>query len=139
MLTLIKNENDTNIDCTDTLSLQRVVVDLTNNDAELNLIRAEIMLLDSTITASTDPKIKTIKKATSFPVGELLHMIADNPCYKYLRVYNGFNSGGEYVTYLCLIPDVNETIEPRSTSATITISKSCCHCKQCASDRLLNP
>ena len=101
-------------------------------------IRDQIMDLDSTISASTDPKIKQIKKATSFPIQDVYRMLDANPDAKYLRVYNGFKDG-EFVTYMAPVSDTFQTYVAADSSDDSVISKACCQCRPCTIDRILNP
>lgn len=103
-----------------------------------NSIRSHIADLDGAITASPDVKIKTIKKATSFPIVDIQAIINSSPGCTYLRVYNGFDSNGVFVTYLGPVSDNFETYLKADLSDSSLISKSCCHCQPCTSDSLLN-
>jgi hypothetical protein len=138
MATLIKNSGTgSTLDCSeaDKLAIDNRISEATTS---IGAIRDQIMDLDTTISASTDPKIKQIKKATSFPIQDVYRMLAENPDAKYLRVYNGFKDG-EFVTYMAPVSDTFQTFVAEDSSDDSVISKACCACRPCTIDRILNP
>jgi hypothetical protein len=141
MATLIKNSGTGGTpECSETLKLD---IDNRTEEAHTDIagpggIRDQILDLDATISASTDPKIKQIKRATSFPIQDVYRMLAENPDAKYLRVYNGFKDG-EFVTYMAPVSDTFQTYVAADSSDDSVISKACCACRPCTIDRILNP
>jgi hypothetical protein len=137
MPTLIKNIGETTPECgtSEFVANDRTTEQL--NAEALAGIRAQIMDLHATVIASPNSKIQQIKKATSFPIEDVFLILARNPCCKYLRVYNGFKNG-EYVTYLAPINENFETYIDEELIDSSIISKSCCHCNPCPTDRILN-
>ena len=141
MATLIKNSGTGS---TPECSVgNQLIIDSRDMEEHTNIeepggIRDQILDLDATISASTDPKIKQIKKATSFPLQDVFRMLAQNPDAKYLRVYNGFKDG-EFVTYMAPVNDTFQTYVAEDSSDDSVISKACCACRPCTLDRILNP
>ena len=138
MATLIKNSGTgSTLDCSeaDKLAIDNRISEATTS---IGAIRDQIMDLDSTISASTDPKIKQIKKASSFPIQDVYRMLDQNPEAKYLRVYNGFKDG-EFVTYMAPVSDTFQTYVAADSSDDSVISKACCQCRPCTIDVILNP
>ena len=138
MANLLKNKSDSIPECN---SENKSLIDdrITQSNVGIPLIRAEIMELDNAVQASSDSKIRNIKKATSFPLSDIFAMLANNPGCMYLRVYNGLNSDGEFVTYMAPISDAFDTYVAEDSSDQSIISKSCCHCNPCSRDKILNP
>ena len=141
MATLIKNSGTGSaLECSEG---NKSFIDDRIEEANTNIggpggIRDQIMDLDTTIGASTDPKIKQIKKATAFPIQDVYRMLDANPDAKYLRVYNGFKDG-EFVTYMAPVSDTFLTFVAPDSSDDSVISKACCHCRPCTFDRILYP
>jgi hypothetical protein len=139
MPTLIKNSGDTTPECGTPAFVANDRSTEQLNAVTLAGIRTQIMDLDAVITESTNSKINKIKKATSFPIADVFLILAKSPDCKYLRVYNGFKNG-EYVTYLAPVNEDFETyIDIDEFTDSSIITQSCCHCKPCPPDRILNP
>jgi hypothetical protein len=106
---------------------------------DIGAIRASILDLHAVVTASPNNKIQTIKKATSFPVADILAMLNNSPGCQYLRVYNGFDrTTGVFITYMAPISSAFETFLEEDLSDPSIISQSCCHCNPCETDGILN-
>lgn len=109
-----------------------------NIDEQIMLtIKSSIDDFAATVGASDNHKIRSIKKATSFPVSEILAMAQMSGC-SYLRVYNGFDANGQYVTYIAPVTDSFETFLKQDLTDGSTLSSSCCHCNPCNTDHILN-
>ena len=140
MATLIKNSGTGSApECSEG---NKSIIDDRTTEEHTNIgtggIRDQIMELDSAISASTDARIKQIKKASSFPIQDVYRMLDQNPDAKYLRVYNGFKDG-QFVTYMAPVNDTFQTYVAEDSSDDSVISKACCQCKPCQFDRILNP
>ncbi len=141
MATLIKNSGTGETpECSQTSKLD---IDNRTEEAHTDIagpggIRAQILELDAAISASSDPRIKQIKKASSFPIQDVYRMLDQNPDAKYLRVYNGFKDG-DFVTYMAPVSDTFLTYVAPDSSDDSVISKACCHCRPCTLDRILYP
>jgi transposase-like protein len=139
MSTLIKNSSAITPECGLVNVLK--INDRSTEQLNQNLladIRAQIMDLHTTVTASSNAKISKLKKATSFPIEDIQMLLANSPGCKYLRVYNGFKNG-EFVTYIAAINNAFETYLSEDLTDSSVISQSCCHCNPCTTDRILNP
>ncbi|PZR36024.1 MAG: hypothetical protein DI538_14495 [Azospira oryzae] len=139
MATLKKNASDTAPECG--IENQGVINDRTSQpvtDLVINTIRGEITTYASAVAASSDPRIMALKKATSFPVEDIQAVLDANPNCRYLRVYNGIDSQGNYVTYLAAINEAFQSFLTEDPDNGTVITKSCCHCNPCTSDIVLN-
>jgi hypothetical protein len=141
MATLIKNSGTGSApECSEE---NKSIIDARIEEANTNIagsggIRDQILDLEATVAASTDAKIKQIRRATTFPIQDVFRMLAENPDAKYLRVYNGFQ-GGAFVTYMAPVNNTFYTFVAPDSSDLSIISKSCCHCNPCRFDKILNP
>lgn len=139
MGSLIKNGSNEIPECsTENLSLIENRIEEEIDSPGVGLIRAEVFEFHEAISNSSNAKIRNIKKAVTFPVKDVFKMLAEHEDCKYLRIYNGFNSAGEYVAYMAPISNALETYSLVSPART-TISRSCCHCNPCSTDKILNP
>jgi len=133
MATLTRNANPVIPACDgEQLTLDRINERISENFA-LSTITADVNRLQDTISASANPSIRDIKKATTFPIRDILQMMITHEGCKYVRIYNGFNSSGQYVTYLVPLDENTATYEDCQTSSP------CCGCNPCPLDRILNP
>ena len=134
MATLIKNKKPEIPDCDGSDENLGIISDrISDPDFDVSTIRTEVYDLNETVAASGNAKVKQIKKATTFPIQDILQMMIDHEGCKYVRVYEGFNSSGQFVTYLVAL-DANLRTYSNPTS-----SQSCCHCNPCRLDKILNP
>ncbi len=134
MATFIRNANQVIPECNgepDTLAIINNRV--TEDNFAVNTITADVNRLHDTISASDNASIRDIKKAITFPIKDILQMMVTHEGCKYVRIYNGFNSSGQYVTYLVAL-DAN--LKPYGNP---TSSGPCCGCNPCPLDRILNP
>ena len=134
MATLIKNSDPNIPECIGSAdNLLTINNRISDPNFDVSTIRTEVYDLDETVNAIGDTKIKDIKKATTFPIKDILQMMIDHEGCKYVRIYNGFNSSGKFVTYLVAL-DAN-----LKTYSNPTSSQACCPCRPCLSDKILNP
>ena len=106
---------------------------ISDTNFDVSTIRTQVYDLDETVNATSNAKIKDIKKATTFPIKDILQMMINHEGCKFVRIYNGFDSNGRFVTYLVALD------ENLKTYSNPTASGSCCHCKPCLTDKILNP
>jgi hypothetical protein len=135
MATLIKNASqDETPECIGSAENMAIVNNrISDPNFDVSTIRTQVYDLHDTISASANTKIREIKKATTFPIKDILQMMIDHECCKFVRVYEGFDSSGRFVTYLVALD------ENLKTYNNPTASQSCCHCKPCLTDKILNP
>jgi hypothetical protein len=106
-----------------------------DTNVDLNQIRQYLRNYQIKLESASDPVIRNFAHATSFPVADLMQIMQNNPESRYIRIYNGLTEAGEYVTYCAPISDSLQNFTEQANSI---ISESCCHCKPCRSDTLLN-
>ena len=133
MATLIKNADPNIPECIGSDDNLLIINNrISDPNFDVSTIRTEVYDLDDTVNASGNAKIKDIKKATTFPIKDILQMMIDHEGCKYVRIYNGFASSGKFVTYLAVL-DANLKTYPNPTT-----SQPCCPCRPCLSDKILN-
>ena len=135
MATLVKNRTSVP-DCKS--ENKDLLSDRISENADIEEIQGNLERFRLKIAGSADLLIKEIKRATSFPIEDISRILANSPDCKYLRVYHGFNSNNEFVTYLAPIKDNFDTYIKDSPDTSI-ISVCCCQCNPCTLDVLLNP
>ena len=103
-------------------------------ETDLADIRADLARSREKVQSFSDVQIQNISEATSFFLVDIEELLATTQTpKKYLRVYNGLNAGGEYVTYIALVKDDSDVCNGDDT----VVIKYCCKCSPCLTDRLL--
>jgi hypothetical protein len=133
MDTLIKNTNPVPECDNDATTLTNINARTILTNFDVGLIKADTDRLSTAISANADPKVRNIMTATTFPIKDIKEMINDHPDSKFIRVYNGCTSDDKFVTYLVAL-DASLNVFPDTKS-----SQSCCHCRPCRLDRIVNP
>lgn len=132
MATIIKNVNPEIPDCDGAEENIGIINDRITENFDLGVIRADVGRLNSTVSGSDNPKIRDIKRATTFPIKDILQMMIEHEGCKYIRVYNGSDSSGKFITYLVPLDEKLNTYDNCKTSS------SCCHCRPCRLDKIIN-
>jgi len=133
MAQLFKNNNGI-VECTienNNLINDRVV----EVDTSIPEIRSQIAKFDQTVKASTDIILRDLKKASSFPVADILAMLQAHGTAKYLRVYNAITPNGDHISYLAPVSPTFTTFTEDNASP---ISVCCCQCNPCTFDKIIN-
>ncbi len=137
MSTFIKNRKDDFAECSSEnlgIILDREILE----DYDTLAITYQIRAFDQAKNESSDPRIRSIFRATSFPVADIKRMLGSEDV-AYLRIYNALMENGQYITYAAPIKTNFETFDAQDPATANTIAAPCCHCKPCRLDKLLNP
>lgn len=102
-------------------------------------IITQIDHLEMEVAASSNPKIRNIKVATTFPVDEIQNLLAEYPDAEYLRVYNGLDTNGIFITHLAPLNENFAGFVQVPDSSQNKIIQSCCHCNPCVGGDSLLP
>ena len=137
MSTFIKNRQDDFADC-NSENLGIIGDRVTQENYDTSIITNQIRAFDQAKNESPDPRIKSMFRATSFPVAEIKRMISDSNV-GYIRIYNALMDNGQYITYAAPIKTNFESFDIQDPIRANTICAPCCHCKPCRFDKLLNP
>lgn len=128
----IKNVNPDIPEC-DEQNMGIISERITVPDFDLGLITTGVYDFEATVSGIANSKIQNIMRATTFPIADILQMMEDHPGCKHVRVYNAFDPGGKYLTYMAALD------KDFKTYSNPTSSSSCCHCRPCRLDKILNP